>query len=68
MQTAGQLGIAVGSATSGPVGAHAGTTVAFLIVAVALAAAFGVAVRRRGTLLVPGKQRRVAPHPASARE
>jgi predicted MFS family arabinose efflux permease len=52
-QTAGQIGIAAGSAMSGPIAAHAGTTVAFLVVAGALAAALGTAFRRRRTL--PGR-------------
>jgi predicted MFS family arabinose efflux permease len=67
MQTAGQLGIAVGSVTSGPVAAHAGTAVAFALVGVALAAALGVAVGRRGTLLVPGQPRDAAVHGLSRR-
>ncbi|RLP95661.1 MFS transporter [Micromonospora sp. CV4] len=59
LQTAGQVGIAVGSATSGVVNDHLGNTPAFLVVSAALALALVVALSRRGTLRLPS-----APPPA----
>ncbi|PWR10642.1 hypothetical protein DKT68_08485 [Micromonospora acroterricola] len=53
LQTAGQLGIAAGSATSGAVNDHLGNTPAFLVVSGALALALVVALSRRGTLRLP---------------
>ncbi|SIM64444.1 MFS transporter [Micromonospora cremea] len=50
LQTAGQLGIAVGSSTSGAVNDHLGNTPAFLVVSGALALALVVALIRRRTL------------------
>ncbi|MFI7657302.1 MFS transporter [Micromonospora parva] len=50
LQTAGQLGIAAGSATSGVVNDHLGNTWAFLVVVGALALALIVALSRRRTL------------------
>ncbi|MEU8154081.1 MFS transporter [Micromonospora sp. NPDC048986] len=53
LQTAGQLGIAAGSATSGVVNDHLGNTWAFLVVVGALALALIVALSRRRTLRLP---------------
>ncbi|MGI5521215.1 MFS transporter [Micromonospora sp. CA-259024] len=53
LQTAGQLGIAVGSSTSGAVNDHIGNTPAFLVVSGALALAVAVAFTRRRTLRLP---------------
>jgi predicted MFS family arabinose efflux permease len=53
MQTAGQLGIAVGSAASGAVNDHVGNTAAFLVVSGALALALTVALTRHRTLRLP---------------
>ncbi|MDG4834802.1 MFS transporter [Solwaraspora sp. WMMD1047] len=50
LQTAGQLGIAAGSFTSGVINDHLGTTTAFLLVSVALTAALGLALLRRHIL------------------
>lgn len=53
LQTAGQLGIAVGSTAGGAVNDRAGNTVAFLVVSVSLALALAVAVSRRRFLRPP---------------
>ncbi|WP_406084573.1 hypothetical protein OHA01_09270 [Micromonospora zamorensis] len=54
MQTAGQLGTAAGSATSGAVNDHLGNTLpAFLVVCGALAVALTVALSRRRALRLP---------------
>ncbi|MGQ5264560.1 MFS transporter [Micromonospora sp. ZYX-F-536] len=67
LQTAGQLGIAAGSATSGAVNDHLGNTPAFLVVCGALALALTVALSRRRSLrLLSGPPRAEAAGPAVA--
>jgi MFS family permease len=53
MQTAGQIGIAVGAGLSGPVVAGAGTTAGFLLVPLALAGALALAELARRRLAAP---------------
>jgi MFS family permease len=56
LQTAGQVGIAVGAGLAGPVVARAGTTTAFMLVPLALAGALALAVRMRDRLAYAGRR------------
>ncbi|MET8311066.1 MFS transporter [Micromonospora sp. NPDC005173] len=53
LQTAGQIGLAVGSATSGAITDHFGNTPGFLVVSAALVLASAIALTRRRTLRLP---------------
>lgn len=64
LQTGGQLGTALGAASSGAVSDRVGTTPAFLIVSGALAVAVAVAVGRRRARAAPPDDPRPAPEPA----
>ncbi|MGS2616672.1 MFS transporter [Micromonospora sp. LZ34] len=64
LQTVGQLGTAIGAASSGAVSDRVGTTPAFLIVSGALAVAVAVAVSRRRSLTAPPDDPRPTPEPA----
>ncbi|MEN3609438.1 MFS transporter [Plantactinospora sp. ZYX-F-223] len=63
-QTAGQLGLAAGSASSGLVNDHIGTRAAFLVVSTTLLAGFAVAYRQRAVLQAAAEGERYRPsHP-----
>jgi predicted MFS family arabinose efflux permease len=55
LQTAGQLGIALGAAAGGQLSDHSGTAAGFLLVPGALAAALAFAASRRHTLRPPAE-------------
>lgn len=64
LQTAGQIGLAIGSATAGAVTDHVGNTPGFLVVSAALVLASAIALTRRRSLRLPS----AAPEPAPLTE